>query len=564
MPSTTSTVSPSVSLSSVVITPTSPTCSTARVMTSPIASSSLAANEAIRRRSSRPPIGTACSVRACRTTGTVRSMPRRSRIGLAPASTARSPSRTIAWASTVAVVVPSPTTPLVFIATSFTSWAPMFANGSASWISRAIVTPSLVMVGGPVSFSRTAFRPFGPSVTLTASASALTPCSSRALASVLYRSSLAMVSFLPIGSSGNQDGAAAHPARVEIVNRPLEFLQRVLAGVQLDLALCGEHHQLLQVVVGADQVADEVDLGGDDVDGGDVDVLSVSDDEVVPGAAQHGDTLFGRPALADEIEDGLGAVAAGEVQYLLHLAAVGDDALVRSDLDGQLHRRGIAVDDHDGYARNRLEHLDSDVPEATRADHDAELTRAGRARHLRGRVIGGQTGVGERGDVGGLERIVDLDHAAGGGAQILRVATVGVDPRELTVLEVHVVAGPAGPAQPAGDQRMQDHLVTHGDIGHRVADGVHPAGVLVAYRVRQCNAGLRLPLPFQDVKVGAAHPRAADLHDDVPRPFDGRLCYIGELQLGVVSDDLHGFHHGFLVLVLVNCITSCTPPPSSS
>ena len=102
------------------------------------------------------------------------------RIGLAPASTARSPSRTIAWASTVAVVVPSPTTPLVFIATSLTSWAPMLANGSRSWISLAIVTPSLVIVGGPVNFSRMALRPFGPSVTLTASASALTPCSSGA------------------------------------------------------------------------------------------------------------------------------------------------------------------------------------------------------------------------------------------------------------------------------------------------------------------------------------------------------------------------------------------------
>src|SRR4029077_13768317 len=376
MPSTTSTLSPSALLSSEVTTPDSPTCSTARVMTSPIASSSPAANEAMRSRSLRPLTATACSVNACSTTGTVRSIPRRNRIGLAPASTARRPSRTIAWASTVAVVVPSPTIPLVFIATSLTSWAPMFANGSASWISRAIVTPSLVMVGGPVSFSRTAFRPWGPSVTLTASASALTPCSRRARASVLYRSSFAMVSFLPIGSSGNQNGAAAHPARVEIVNGPLEFLQRVLAGMQLHLALRGQYHQLRQVVVRADQVADEVDLGGDDVDGGDVDVLAVSDDEVVPGATQHGDTLFGRTALADEIEHGLGAVATGEVQDLLHLAAVGDDALVRSDLDCQLHRGGIAVDDHDGYARNRLEHLDSDVPEATRTDHDAELTRA--------------------------------------------------------------------------------------------------------------------------------------------------------------------------------------------
>jgi hypothetical protein len=50
---------------------------------------------------------------------------------------------------------------------------------------------------------------------LTASASALTPCSKRARASVLYRSSFAMV--LLLSGSGNQDGAAAHPARVEIV-----------------------------------------------------------------------------------------------------------------------------------------------------------------------------------------------------------------------------------------------------------------------------------------------------------------------------------------------------------
>jgi len=64
---------------------------------------------------------------------TARSMPRRTRIGLAPASTERSPSRTIAWARTVAVVVPSPTRPLVFMATSLTNWAPMLANGSRSW-----------------------------------------------------------------------------------------------------------------------------------------------------------------------------------------------------------------------------------------------------------------------------------------------------------------------------------------------------------------------------------------------------------------------------------------------
>ena len=43
---------------------------------------------------------------------------------------ARMPSRTTAWAMTVAVVVPSPTMSLVLIAASFTSWAPMFWNWS--------------------------------------------------------------------------------------------------------------------------------------------------------------------------------------------------------------------------------------------------------------------------------------------------------------------------------------------------------------------------------------------------------------------------------------------------
>ena len=60
------------------------------------------------------------------------------------------PSRTIAWASSVAVVVPSPARSLVLLATSRTSWAPMFLNWSLSSISRAIETPSFVIVGAPV------------------------------------------------------------------------------------------------------------------------------------------------------------------------------------------------------------------------------------------------------------------------------------------------------------------------------------------------------------------------------------------------------------------------------
>jgi hypothetical protein len=126
-----------------------------------------------------------CSPMAFTTYSTALSMPRLSAIGFAPAATLRRPSLTIAWASTVAVVVPSPATSLVLVATSLASWAPMFSYGSSSSISRATVTPSLVMVGAPHFLSMTTLRPFGPSVTFTASARVLTPRSRRRRASSL-------------------------------------------------------------------------------------------------------------------------------------------------------------------------------------------------------------------------------------------------------------------------------------------------------------------------------------------------------------------------------------------
>src|SRR5215831_8342396 len=111
------------------------------------------------------------------------SMPRLRSIGLAPAATERRPWCTIAWARTVAVVVPSPAMSLVLVATSLASWAPRFSYGFSSSTSLATVTPSLVMVGAPHFLSSTTLRPRGPSVTLTASASLSTPRSSERRAS---------------------------------------------------------------------------------------------------------------------------------------------------------------------------------------------------------------------------------------------------------------------------------------------------------------------------------------------------------------------------------------------
>ncbi len=117
----------------------------------------------------------ACSSRAAETASTAFSIPRFRAIGLAPAATLRRPSLTRAWARTVAVVVPSPATSSVFLATSLTSSAPIFSYASSSSISLAMETPSLVIVGAPHFFSRTTLRPLGPSVTFTASASWFMP-----------------------------------------------------------------------------------------------------------------------------------------------------------------------------------------------------------------------------------------------------------------------------------------------------------------------------------------------------------------------------------------------------
>src|SRR3954466_7044802 len=168
--------------SSTVMTPSLPTLSNASAIRPPISAScaEMVATFAI---SSLPSTSRATSSRRSFTASTAASMPRFRADGAAPAATLRRPSLTMACASTVAVVVPSPATSLVLVATSLASWAPRFSYGSSSSISLAIVTPSLVMVGAPHFLSMTTLRPFGPRVTLTVSASRSTPRCSESRAS---------------------------------------------------------------------------------------------------------------------------------------------------------------------------------------------------------------------------------------------------------------------------------------------------------------------------------------------------------------------------------------------
>ena len=73
------------------------------------------------------------------------------------------------------MVVPSPATSDVLDATTLTSLAPMFSNGSASSISLETVTPSLVTVGPPNDLLMMTLRPVGPRVVPTAWARVSTP-----------------------------------------------------------------------------------------------------------------------------------------------------------------------------------------------------------------------------------------------------------------------------------------------------------------------------------------------------------------------------------------------------
>src|SRR5579871_697171 len=143
----------------------------------------------------------------------------------------------MAWASTVAVVVPSPAVSDVLLATSRTICAPMFSTGFFRSISLATVTPSLVIVGDPNFLSITTLRPFGPRVTLTASASWLTPrrmacreCSPYTMCLAIDRSLL--LPFLGVAAADDaQDVFLSHDEIVLTIEPDL--LPRVLSKENL-------------------------------------------------------------------------------------------------------------------------------------------------------------------------------------------------------------------------------------------------------------------------------------------------------------------------------------------
>src|SRR5438105_6560177 len=256
MPSTMSTSVSSDLFSSTVMTPSLPTFCIACAIILPIAASPLAEIVPICATSDEEATGLARFSRSLTTAATAISMPRFRSIGFMPAATAFAPSRTIACASTVAVVVPSPATSFVFWATSRTICAPMFSNLSSSSISLATVTPSLVMRGAPNDLSSTTLRPFGPRVTFTALARMSTPRSIRSRASVENFTSLAAIA----NYSGCVCGLRDHAHDVGLLH------DQELLAVELDLGArpLAEQHAVAGLDVDRNELAGLVAAAGAD------------------------------------------------------------------------------------------------------------------------------------------------------------------------------------------------------------------------------------------------------------------------------------------------------------
>src|SRR5262245_8796260 len=274
MPSTTSSSVSSDFASSTVITPSLPTFFIASARKRPISLSPFAEMVPTWAISSLEVTFLEFFLRSSTTASTARSTPRLRSIGFMPAATALAPSLTIACASTVAVVVPSPATSEVLEATSRTIWAPMFSNLSSSSISLATVTPSLVMRGAPKLLSSTTLRPFGPSVTRTALARMSTPRNILSRASVENLTSLAAISFQlrwnvgrrpwrPLrGSSGRGECSGDHAHDVGLLH------DQELLAIELDFGAgpLAEQHAVAALQVDRDQLARLVAATGADGD----------------------------------------------------------------------------------------------------------------------------------------------------------------------------------------------------------------------------------------------------------------------------------------------------------
>src|SRR5579859_1924860 len=117
-----------------------------------------------------------------------------------------------------------------------------------------------------------------------------------------------------------QDGSALDAASVELVEDVGSVLERELLRGDFDLALAVELHQLGQVVVRANDVANDGELAQEQVDRLDRQTPAVADLRVRATPMQHLDRRVRGAMLADEIEDDVCALTVGDLSHRVDAA----------------------------------------------------------------------------------------------------------------------------------------------------------------------------------------------------------------------------------------------------
>src|SRR5205823_4802390 len=98
---------------------------------------------------------------------------------------------------------------------------------------------------------------------------------------------------------------------------------------------------------------------------------------------------------------------------------------------------------------------------------------------------------------------------------------------------------------------MDDHRIANRHVTDRRTNFLDPAGILMTKRVRQSHPRLLLPLPLDDMQVGAAKASTANANDDIE--------WTGHLWLGNLFD-----FRKFFILVQTDCFHLYSSIGSSS
>src|SRR5579883_126677 len=327
-------------------------------------------------------------------------------------------------------------------------------------------------------------------------------------------------------------GHAARRGRNQVIN----------LCMQLHFALGREGHQFDQVVVVTDQVADEVDLVRDDVDGGHVEVAAVADDIVRTGLPQHCYRFLLRASLTNKVDHRFGPSPIGKVTHLFHVAAIGHNRVVCAPFFCQFESGGRAVD-HDNLGwRQGFEALHANMAETASPDHYDFCARIKLSRCLFNCMVRGQTGISERGNVFRMKGWIEFDNRAGAGLEEFCHAAINGNTGEGRVGAVHVITSAAGATEATGNERVNDHGIANSHIADSRTHFLHPASIFMPNGIRQLHARFLRPLPLNNVQVGTTDARATDTHNDIPGAGDlwiVNLFYSGKLMVLVNPDSFH-------------------------